>query len=265
MQSCLESYVETVESLYGCISIHGKLAVATPSWWELEQEEKKLLNILISVLNVNCTSSDVPIFLPDKSPSVPFRLVTLRLINGVDISILCGPTPPLGEMEQNLLQIWRPMIEILRSAEKTFPRNFPSIITLDANILGFLLINDVIGKYLISRNLNKKESCLLSGSHRLGVLRTFYYQSVSVFLIPKKESQVKGAQGGESESFRDKEKYNFPALETYWCSEYHKCHALRSGDNVMCVLYSASVPTPTMRILTKQCLKVLTSEKHFCW
>lgn len=238
LQNCLDNYVEVIESLYGCITVHGRVAVATSTWWDLEHDEKKLLNILMSVTNNNSSSSDVPVFLPHKSPSVPFRLVALRLINGVDISMLCGPNPPLGEIEQNILQIWRPMIEILRSAEKTYPRNFPANISLDSNVLGFLLVNVAVGKFLVSRNLNKKESCSLSGSHRLNILRTFYNQSASVFLIPdpKKSTQ----ENGDSE-------VNDTPLETYWCSEYHKCHGTRSGTNLICVLYAASVPTHTMR------------------
>jgi hypothetical protein len=37
------------------------------------------------------------------------------------------------------------------------------------------------------------------------------------------------------------------ALETYWCSEYHKCHALRRGATLLCVLYASAVPIHTMR------------------
>ncbi|KAL0274544.1 UNVERIFIED_CONTAM: hypothetical protein PYX00_002647 [Menopon gallinae] len=232
LQGCLENFVEAVESLYGCVTVHGKLAVATRSWWELDNEEKKLLNALISVLNANSTSSDVPVFLPRKSPSVPFRLVTLRVINGIEISTLCGPSPSLSEIEQSVLHVWRSAIELLRSAEKTYPRNFPVAVSLDPNVLGFLLVNLTDGKFLISRNQSKKESCSLSGSHRLNILRTFYYRSASVFLMND------GNADPESERL---------ASESYWCSEYHKCHALRNGPNLICVLYAASVPTHTMR------------------
>lgn len=35
--------------------------------------------------------------------------------------------------------------------------------------------------------------------------------------------------------------------ETYWCSEYHKCHAQRSGNYLCCALYAPTVPNHTMR------------------
>lgn len=222
--------MDVVESAYGCVSIHGRVAVATQNWWELCSGEKRLLALLVSLANAHCSATDIPVFLPTKSPSVPFRLVSLRLLGGVDICALCGPSPSLSEIEQTALHVWRPVVDILRAAEKTYPRNFPGSMTLDSNVLGVLLVNLTIGKFLISRNLNNKESCSLSGSHRLNVLRTFYNQSASVFL-QSKEDHSNGP----------------PAHETYWCSEYHKCHGLRQGDNLICLLYAASVPSHTMR------------------
>lgn len=217
--------MDVVESAYGCVSIHGRIAAATQNWWELSSGEKRLLALIVSVANAHCSASDIPVFLPTKSPSVPFRLVSLRLVGGVDISALCGPNPSLSEIEQTALHVWRPVIEILRSAEKTYPRNFPLTMTLDSNVLGVLMVHLTVGKFLISRNLSNKESCSLSGSHRLSVLRTFYNQSASLFL-----------HSGETK-----------AQESYWCSEYHKCHGLRIGDNVVCVLFAASVPSHSMR------------------
>lgn len=43
--------------------------------------------------------------------------------------------------------------------------------------------------------------------------------------------------------------------EMYWCSDYHKCHAYTYGDNTICILYIAAIPTHTMRF-------VFSKEKH---
>lgn len=216
------------------MTIHGRIAVATQSWWELDQREKKLLSTFISTLNDSTVSSDVPIFLPYRSPSVPFRLVTIHLLSGVEVSMLCGPNPSITDIEKNSLQIWRPVVETLRLSEKTYPRNFPPAIIIDSNVLGFLLLNITDGKFVMSRILPKKEPCSLSGTHRLNVLRTFYKQSACVFLMSdnRDNAQVR---------------VNKLGLETYWCSEYHKCHALRQGSNLICILYGATVPSHTMR------------------
>ena len=215
------------------MTIYGRVAVATPSWWKLTSKEKILLSVFINALNESTYSSDVPIFLPQTSPSVPFRLVTIHLLTGVEISMLCGPHPSITEIEKNSLQIWKPIVEILRLSEKTYPRNFPPAITIDSNILGFMLINISEEKFVMSMVMSKREPNSLSGSHRVNVLKTFYKQSVCVFLTlsEKYTLQTECTLG----------------LETYWCSEYHKCHALRQGLNIICILYGATVPCHTMR------------------
>lgn len=58
---------------------------------------------------------------------------------------------------------------------------------------------------------------------------------------------------------------NTVGTETYWCSEYHKCHAFKSNDNILCILYSSSVPTHAMRLITQRTLKQLIAEKQLCW
>ncbi|KAK6629839.1 hypothetical protein RUM43_003659 [Polyplax serrata] len=252
LQNCLENYLDMVESQFGCMTIHGRIAVATPNWWALDSREKKLLNTFISTLNENTVSCDVPIFLPYRSSSVPFRLVTIHLLAGVEISMLCGPNPSISDIEKNSLQVWRPIVEILQLSEKTYPRNFPPAINIDSNILGFMLVNIPEGKFVMSRIQPKKEPTLLSGTHRINVLKTFYKKSARVFLM-----------SDETDNQQDAER-SF-GLETYWCSEYHKCHALRQGGNLICVLYAAAVPSHTMRIITKQCLKILINEKQFYW
>lgn len=65
-----------------------------------------------------------------------FRLVSCTLIPDVVVCCLCGPTPPLDEIEQSACQNFKASMEILRSAEEVHPRNFPHSVQLDAGILG---------------------------------------------------------------------------------------------------------------------------------
>lgn len=55
------------------------------------------------------------------------------------------------------------------------------------------------------------------------------------------------------------------ATETYWSSEYHKCHALKETDHIFCVLYTSTVPTHTMRLITQKTLKTILQDKQICW
>ncbi|XP_046611942.1 protein fuzzy homolog isoform X1 [Neodiprion virginianus] len=265
LQSCLEGYMECLDSLYGCLLVHGCLAVATESWWSLDPIERKLL-IIAATCDGTCTARDLPVFLPNKSPNVAFRLVSVTLVNHVEVLALCGPTPELAETERLAIQSWRSSIDILRAAEQCYPRNFPASVSLDSEILGFLLANHVIGKFVLSRNSQNSKN-RVSGTHRLDILRTFYYQAVETFLLSGPSSNrdteeidesVKPSESKHGQVFEG-------AKETYWCSEFHKCHALKEGEYVFCVLYTSIVPTHTMRLISQKTLKSLLADKQVFW
>lgn len=242
----LDTFTECIDSMYSCVLIHGKLAVATDSWWTLHPTEIKLLSLLASAEGSSTTSKDTPVFLPFKSPKAAFRFVTCSLLPDVQVCCLCGPEQQLEEIENSAAYCFKSTMEILGSAVQCHPRNFPATIQLDAGILGVLLINVECRKYMMSKNPQPKR--IVNGSHRLDILRTFYYQAVLDVLLSLRE---------DVESTVVK--------ETYWCSEYHKCYALKQHGNVLCVLYNANVPTMVMRSLTRATLKVFMAEKQFCW
>lgn len=232
---CLESYVECICSLFGCVTIENCIAVATDAWWDLDPVERKLLSHIIAA-NSNCTAFDIPVFLPEKSPMVPFRLVGVCLIIGVWVTVLCGPKPDLASIQQTAFQVWSPLVAPLRSTLNAWPHSIPSTVQLHSSVLGFLLVDKKIGKYLLNScsMLSKKD-----GRSPSEVLKTFYYQA--------------GA------SLIDCDKSHKP-LETYWCSEYHKVHGIRKDALIFCVMYSASVPTHTMRLISEESLTTLISD-----
>lgn len=43
--------------------------VATPAWWDLTAIEKNLLSLMVA-FNNSCSTFDIPVFLPVKSPKV---------------------------------------------------------------------------------------------------------------------------------------------------------------------------------------------------
>ncbi|XP_033214814.1 protein fuzzy homolog [Belonocnema kinseyi] len=255
LQVCLDAYMESLDSMYGCLLIHGSLAVATESWWLLDPIERKLL-ILAITSESNCTVRDLPVFLPNKSPSIAFRLVSVTLGSHIEVLSLCGPTPSLMEIERLAVQSWRNSIDILRDAEQTFSKNFSTGVFLDPAILGFLLANYKVGKFVLNRNSQQAKN-RATGTQRLDLLRTFYHHAVEIFLIPEHSE--------ESEEAKKDSNYFEGAKETYWCSEYHKCHALKEGDYIFCVMYMSNIPTHTMRLITQKSLKLLLAEKQYCW
>ncbi|XP_014613419.1 PREDICTED: protein fuzzy homolog isoform X2 [Polistes canadensis] len=244
-------------SMYGCVLVHGCLAVATNGWWSLDPIERKLLIMTIAT-ETNYTARDLPIFLPYKSPNIAFRLVSITLINHVEVVSLCGPNPELSEIERYAVQCWKTSMDILRNSEQCYLRNVPAALSLDINALGFLLANCKVDKFVLSRNAQSTKN-RVTGTHRLDILRTFYHQAIEIFMLSSECEEGNIEMNLES-------KWKFVgAKETYLCSEYHKCHALKYEDHILCVLYASVVPTHTMRLITEKILKVLLIDKQICW
>lgn len=248
--------MECLDSMYGCILVHGCLVAATEEWWSLDPIERKLLIIAITTEGV-CTTRDIPVFLPYKSPNVAFRLVSVTLVNHVEVLALCGPSPELPEIERLAIQCWKSSIDALRIVEQYYPQTIPPSIPMDSETLGFLLANHKVEKFVLGRNAQCSKN-RVTGSHRLDILRTFYHQAVETFILSS------GATNTDKEEIKEPSKF-VGGKETYLCSEYHKCHAVKYGNYVLCVLYSSGVPTHTTRLISKKILKMLLLDKHGSW
>ncbi len=68
-QNCLESFVESLDSTYGCVFLHGKTVCATKNWWSLHPDEANLMSLFICS-DQWATIKDIPVYLPIKSPTV---------------------------------------------------------------------------------------------------------------------------------------------------------------------------------------------------
>lgn len=134
---------------------------------------------------------------------------------------------------------------------------------MDAFLFSILLVKKTPYKYVISA-MQQNNKRISSGSHRLNILRTFYYRAVLNVLLPDDPASYT-----EDEDKSDKKPalkgFTSTSKETFWCSEYHKCHAIAMDVNVLCVLYNSSIHTHAMRTLSQNTMKILVSDKHFCW
>ena len=71
-QNYIDAFSASADSPYGALFVSGRMAVATPKWWQFTQTELVLLQMFISSLP-KCSSRDVPVFLPSSSPKVLFK------------------------------------------------------------------------------------------------------------------------------------------------------------------------------------------------
>lgn len=234
IQQKLVEFSEIIFSPYCCLMIRNKVVCGTEAWMDLDATDRKLLILILS--SSNSLQKDYPVYLPHKSPNIAFRLISLSLTHGTSVAVLAGVQPSFSQLELQSQQFFQNEYELLLQAETSHPKNFPTNVEIDPNILGFLLINKPQSKFVMSRNNVQqvgKKPATQAGRHRLDILRTFFHQTVDVM-----QEEL-----GESTFFND----NVKNSEQYWIAEYHKCHALITDENVFCVLYTASVPSHTMR------------------
>ncbi|KAM3963702.1 LOW QUALITY PROTEIN: fuzzy planar cell polarity protein-like protein [Aphomia sociella] len=257
LQQALDNYAENVSGRWACLTIHGHLVATSSDFNELDPREARLM-LMLAVAQDGAPLRDTPIYLPYMSPDVTFRAVTCKLLADVYIVVICGATPPLSQIDEIVLQCWEGYAQIIKEAKLVYPRNFPMSITFENSVLGILLINISKRKCVFSRHINtaNQKSRTVSGAHRLDILRTFYVTTARD-LAP--ELRIKESTSKLTEDA------TMCICETYWSSEYHKCHGLRSGNMVCCVLYASSVHTHTMRMITKQILQECNTNKEIYW
>lgn len=91
------------------------------------------------MLSIRYNGLQIHITVTQGTLQVAFRLVSLTLINHIEVLALCGPNPELPEIERFAVQCWKTGIDALHSAEQCYPRNLPISINLDSETLGYCI------------------------------------------------------------------------------------------------------------------------------
>lgn len=267
LQHYLDTFVEEVDSLYGCLLVRGKVAVATKQWMRLTREETTLLAVAARA-GTRCISRETPVYLPTSCPLVSNRLVTLQLTQGVELCLLCGPAPSLPVLEEEVCRFWNEAFDLLKSASSVHPRNFPLCSTsdkktvtlppLDKNILGFLLVNikkqrSLTSVHPVEDEIGRtRDGKCVSLRKRQEMLRALYKLVSSTYFTTTDDAEGAAPNAGSS---------SHQATEVYMCTETHKNYALRNNDYQLYILFSSSIPTFAMRSVSHKTLKTLTTNK----
>ncbi|XP_051845795.1 protein fuzzy homolog isoform X2 [Antechinus flavipes] len=136
LQEALAGFAEEVGSVFASLVVGGRVVVGTEGWWRLGSPEAVLLPWLVGTLPAQA-ARDYPVYLPHGSPTVPHRLLTLMLLPGLELCVLCGPQPSLSQLEPQVLERWwQPMLEPLRACLALAPRAIPAGFSLHPDILG---------------------------------------------------------------------------------------------------------------------------------
>ncbi|XP_032869165.1 protein fuzzy homolog isoform X2 [Amblyraja radiata] len=262
LQEALEVFVAAAQSNFGCLMVMGKVVVATEKWWRLAAQEVVLLTWLVGSLAPN-SSRDYPIYLPQGSPTVPHRLLTFQLVPGVDVCLLCGPTPSLQQVQTELVErFWNPVLEPLKTCLSLHQCTFPICIPLHHSIIGLLLINREQNKNLFTLQPHGVESSqlpatVLSPERRRSVLRQFYTLAVSAY-FPAEASEDKPVLLEEFHAG-----FTHSPTECYVAADDHKSYGIQTRQHQLLLTFTPETPTFTLRNIATKTLNLLTKEVPF--
>ncbi|XP_075696306.1 protein fuzzy homolog isoform X2 [Rhinoderma darwinii] len=263
LQECLDGFTQAAESDFGCLMAGGKVVVATEKWWRLASQDVMLLCWLVASLSPH-SSRDYPVYLPQGSPTVPHRLLTFQLVPGVDVCVLCGPTPSLQKVESELVErFWKPVVDPLKSCLRVQLRSFPATVPLHHGILGFLLVNQDLNKSLYTVQVHPMEDLQrtelkFSLEQRRAALRSFYTLALSRYFNP---DVVDGKNIPYEETFASG--FTHHAHQCYTVSSTHKCYAVKTELHLLFLVFKPDVPTFSMQTIANKTLQVFSKDFSF--
>nr|XP_014685783.2 protein fuzzy homolog isoform X2 [Equus asinus] len=254
LQEALSGFAEAAGTAFVSLVVSGRVVAATESWWRLGMPEAVLLPWLVGSLPPQA-ARDYPVYLPHGSPTVPHRLLTLTLLPGLELCLLCGPRPPLGQLDPQLLERWwLPLLDPLRACLPLGPRALPAGFPLHTDILGLLLLHLELKRCLFTvEPSGDKEP---SPEQRRRLLRSFYTLVSATHFPPEPGQPEEKAEDTAHRAQVPRACYLVSAPEepgTGW-----RLVALQLGPRQLLLLLSSQSPTHGLRVLATHTLHALT-------
>lgn len=254
LQEALSGFAEAVGTAFASLVVSGRMVAATESWWRLGTPEAILLPWLVGSL-LPQAARDYPVYLPHGSPTVPHRLLTLTLLPGLELCLLCGPRPPLSQLDPQLLERWwQPLLDPLRACLPLGPRALPAGFPLHTDILGLLLLHLELKRCLFTvEPSGDKEPSL---EQRRYLLRSFYALVTSMHFPPEPGQQEEKVDDVAHQAQVPRACYLVSGTEepgTGW-----RLMALQLGPRRLLLLLSAQSPIHGLRSLATHTLHALT-------
>ncbi|XP_065370881.1 protein fuzzy homolog [Calliphora vicina] len=252
MLQCLNDEFSTqCGSLFCCLVVGHKIAVATEGWWDLDIVDRQLL--LLFLQTSSSLQNDVVVYLPKKSPNVAYRFITLSVSANSVLCVICGAEPSLRSLHDIAENTFRGESNMLHNMERSIPGGLPEHIELDSGIVAIIVANSITRKYVFSSNIHHSASTTryLGDFHNMDVLRIFFDDSFS-----------------NAQFFKSKltTSHVCEVSSQFWSLDTHKCMSqFDSNDNIICLLFISSIPMHTMKYIGKHVFNQIIQEKSLCW
>nr|KAF6406782.1 fuzzy planar cell polarity protein [Molossus molossus] len=186
---------------------------------------------------------------------VPHRLLTLTLLPGLELCLLCGPRPPLSQLDPQLLERWwQPMLEPLKACLPLGPRALPAGFPLHTDILGLLLLHLELKRCLFTVEPSGDKDP--SPEQRRCLLRSFYTLVTAMHFPPEPGQQEEKVEDVAHQAQVPRACYLVSGTEepgTGW-----RLVALQLGPRRLLLLLSAQSPSHGLRSLATHTLHALT-------
>ncbi|CAL4170669.1 unnamed protein product, partial [Meganyctiphanes norvegica] len=256
LQVDVEKFAEGGDSTYSCLMLGGAVVCGTKNFWSLSNTELVLLTLLVNT-NIATTARDLPIYLPNKSPNVPFRMLVVRLTGHVSVVTLCGPTPTLAEMIRAATSFWAPSYQTLEALTTLLPWNItPNILSqLDHSVIGLLLVNYDVKRSVSCVHLSEDNhrSRSIGVTKKMSALRSAY----RTLLGPLMQPPAMPPEDVPVLQFH----HNHIPLETYVSTELYKIYLIQSSPYQLLVLFPAALPVHIARQVSHRTLSLFTKGK----
>uniref|UniRef100_A0A8C0XMD3 Protein fuzzy n=1 Tax=Castor canadensis TaxID=51338 RepID=A0A8C0XMD3_CASCN len=182
---------------------------------------------------------------------VPHRLLTLTLLPGLELCLLCGPRPSLSQLDAQLLERWwQPLLDPLRACLPLGSRALPDGFPLHTDILGLLLLHLELKRCLFTvEPLGDKEP---SPEQRRRLLRNFY-TLVTTTHFPPEPGPMEKAEDMVNRAQLPKACYLVLGPGMGW-----QLVALQLGLRLLLLLVLPQSPTHGLRSLATHTLHALT-------
>ena len=248
--TCMEDIANYVHSDYACITLSNRILVSSTGWSRLTQAEQHILTYLIALNDYSNdilpTSRDIPIYLDSIDRSHNYRLVSVRLLGQIYVSIICSSEPKMSEFESVVDRHCHPKIELIQNLNNSlYPRSFHDQIVFDPNVQALLYVNHqthfCVSTFEPSRSAPPLSTTLKK--HRYQILRNFYLEIVRI----EKEKML------NFNGLANETKLNEMYLVSSDPTDPHKCYFLREDDFLQVfILFDVQIPTVAMRGIARK-------------
>ncbi|CAF0789346.1 unnamed protein product [Didymodactylos carnosus] len=247
MFTCLKLITDQLKCDYVCITLSNRIIVSSPNWSKLKLNEQYVLQLLIAYNPEFKFIRDYAVYIESVDRTHNYRLITVRLIGHLHVSLLCSNEPKLNVFENTIETIFRPHIEYIQNISSLlYPRAIHDSVQFDHSILALLYINRqthycVSTLHPIPTTVTKQDIV----EQRFLNLKLFYMQMISrtsETLIPHTEPLTTTVN------------------EMYMINDDHKCYYLKENNYELFILYSNSIPNIALRGISRKTLTLL--KKH---